>query len=61
MANSKTPGSDGLSKEFYKAFWHILGPDLVDVFNDASSTGRLSVSQRTAFITLIFKKGIDLT
>ena len=39
------------------AFWHILGPDLVDVFNDASSTGRLSVSQRTAFITLIFKKG----
>ena len=44
-------------KEFYKAFWHILGPDLVDVDNDAFPTGCLSVSQHTALITLIFKKG----
>ena len=57
MADSKAPGSDGLPKEFYKAFWHILGSDLVDVFNDALSSGCLSVSQRTALITLIFKKG----
>ena len=56
MADSKAPGSDGLPKEFYKAFWHILGSDLVDVFNDALSSGCLSVSQRTALITLIFKK-----
>ena len=48
---------DGLPKEFYKAFWHILGPDLVDVFNDTLSSGCLSASQRTALITLIFKKG----
>ena len=38
MADSKAPGSDGLPKEFYKAFWHILGSDLVDVFNDALSS-----------------------
>ena len=57
MADSKAPGSDGFPKEFYKTFWHILGQDLVDVFNDAISTGCLSVSQRTALITLTFKKG----
>jgi len=34
MPDSKAPGSDGLPKEFYKTFWHILGPDLVDVLND---------------------------
>ena len=50
-------GSDGFPKEFYKTFWHILGQDLVDVYNNAISTGCLSVSQCTALITLIFKKG----
>ena len=39
------------------AFWHYLGPDLVDVFNEDFSTGRLSVSQHTAFITLFLKRG----
>ena len=57
MADSKAPGSDGFLKEFYKTFWHILGQDLVDVFNDAISTGCLSVSQCTALITLTFKRG----
>jgi len=57
MADSKAPGSDGLPKEFCKTFWHILGSDLVDVYNDALSTGCLLVSQCTALITLIFKEG----
>ena len=57
MADSKAPGSDRFPKEFYKTFWHILGQDLVDVFNDAISTGCLSISQCTALITLTFKKG----
>ena len=35
MALEKSPGSDGLPVEFYRAFWHILGADLVDVLNDS--------------------------
>ena len=33
MAKSKLPGSDGLPADFYLAFWEVLGPDLVEVFN----------------------------
>ena len=33
MANNKFPGLDGLSSEFYKKFWDLLGPLLVEVFN----------------------------
>ena len=56
-ATGKSPGSDGLPAEFFSAFWHILGEDLVEVFNDSFASGRLSPSQRRALITLIFKKG----
>ena len=38
-ALEKSPGSDGLPVEFYRAFWHILGADLVDVLNDSFSVG----------------------
>ena len=57
MALEKSPGSDGLSVEFYCAFWHILGADLVDVLNDSFSSGILPPSLRGALISLIFKKG----
>ena len=30
--NDKSPGTDGLTYEFYKTFWHLLGKDLVQVF-----------------------------
>ena len=29
MARSKAPGLDGLSLEFYFAFWYLLAPDLL--------------------------------
>ena len=57
MSDDKSPGSDGLPKEFYLACWHIVGPDLVDVLNDSFSSGLLPLSQRGALISLIFKKG----
>lgn len=31
MHNARTPGIDGLSFEFYKAFWPILGKDFLKV------------------------------
>ena len=57
MASNKAPGLDGLPKEFYLAFWDLIGPDLVEVLNFALASGTLSYSQRLGVITLIHKKG----
>jgi exonuclease III len=54
--NNKSPGIDGLSYEFYRHFWTLLGGDLVDVFNSSLTNGLLSFSQRTGVITLLHKK-----
>lgn len=60
MAHNKSPGSDGLPMEFYLAFWEVLGSDLVDVLNASFDVGILPSSQRSALISLIFKKGDKL-
>ena len=31
--NNKSTGNDGLTVEFYKAFWHVLGEFMVDSLN----------------------------
>ena len=56
-AIGRSPGSDGLSAEFYLAFWKVLGEDLVEVFNASFSSGHLPPSLRRALINLLFKKG----
>ena len=55
--NDKSPGTDGLTYEFYKAFWHLLGKDLVQVFNNSFGQMRLPDSQNYGLLTLLFKKG----
>ena len=55
MQNNKSPGSDGLTKEFYYAFWDIIGDYVVNSFNYAFKTGHLSISQRHGIISLIPK------
>ena len=49
----------GSPKEFYLAFFDILGPKLLMGYNHAFSQGELSTSQKQAVITLIEKKGRD--
>lgn len=60
MALGKTPGIDGLQVEFFKAFWSVVGEDLLEVFNDSFTNGHLPLSCRRAVLTLLPKKG-DLT
>ena len=48
---------NGLTYEFYKAFWHLLGKDLVQVFNNSFEQMRLPDSQNYGLLTLLFKKG----
>ena len=59
MANNKSPGNDGLSKEFYVCFFQEIRSCLLDVLNLSFTHGQLSNSQRQAMITLIEKKGKD--
>ena len=58
---NKTPGTDGLSAEFYKYFWPELGADMTASFNYAFQTGSLSISQKRGIISLIPKKNKDKT
>ena len=58
--NNKTPGSDGLTIEFYRLFWDAIGHFMVDSFNYAYEHGQLSISQRLGIISLIPKNNKDL-
>lgn len=55
LKNNKTPGNDGLTIEFYKKFWPILGKFCVSSFNESFALGELSVSQKQAVISLLDK------
>ena len=59
MQNNKSPGSDGLTTEFYRAFWNIISTYFVNSFTYAFNTGNLSISQRQGIISLIPKKKKD--
>ena len=56
MENNKTFGTDGLTPEFYRFFWNLLGSFMVNSFNYAFRNGALSISQRQGIISLIPKK-----
>ena len=56
---NKTPCNDGLTIEFYLAFWDLVGECLVDALTFAQEQGQLSTSQKQAMITLLEKKDED--
>ncbi|CAM5160671.1 unnamed protein product, partial [Natator depressus] len=57
MPTNKSPGMDGLTVEFYRAFWDILGPDLVTVWAESLQGGVLPLSCRRAVLALLPKRG----
>ena len=57
--NNKSPGDDGLTAEFYKVFWNIVGNLMVESLNYSYDHGELSNSQKRAIITLTEKKDKD--
>ncbi|CAM2105246.1 unnamed protein product [Caretta caretta] len=57
MPTHKSLGMDGLTVEFYRAFWDVLGPDLVTVWAESLQSGVLPFSCRRAVLTLLPKKG----
>lgn len=59
MKKGKSPGSDGLTVEFYQAFWGGLSPVFMDSVIAAFDQSILSLEQRRSIITLIPKKDKD--
>ena len=59
MADSKTPGTDGLPAEFCKTFWSYISAALITALN-AYEIGKLPITQRRGLIKLIPKKETDL-
>ena len=56
MKNNKSPGDDGLTKEFYAHFYLELKDDLTEVLNTIILRQELPKSQRNALIRLLYKK-----
>ena len=59
MNADKTPGTDGLPVEFYKAFRNNICTHLLSALNFAFESGCLSITQRRGIIKLIPKKSIE--
>jgi len=55
MSNYKTPGTDGLPKEFYVFAFKYIGTSFVRFLNRCLNEGMLPPSQRQGLITLICK------
>ena len=58
--NNKSPGSNGLTVEFYKAFWRDISSFLISALNYGFDSGHLSVTQRREVVKLIPKKDAEL-
>ena len=59
MKNDKSPGNDGLTKEFYVTFWDDVKATFISSLKQAKERKELSISQRQAIIKLIEKKDRD--
>ena len=53
---NKTPGPDGLTTEFYICFWDLLGPLLVDVFNECLANDEPCQSMKASLNRLVFER-----
>ncbi|CAM2103873.1 unnamed protein product [Caretta caretta] len=57
MPTNESPGMDGLTVEFYCAFWDILGPDLATLWAESLQSGVLPLSCRRVVLALLPKRG----
>lgn len=55
MGKNKSPGDDGITYEFYAAFWKTLGPIFLTMFKKVLQTKTLARSQGNALIRLLPK------
>ena len=53
MDNNKSPGNDGLPKEFFVLFINSISDILIDCYHQSLMEGNMTASQRQAIITLM--------
>jgi len=58
-SENKTPGTDGLSVEFYLLFWSLLGEEMVQSLSYAYKHGQLNITQKQGIIKVIPKTRKD--
>ena len=56
MENDRSPGNDGLTKEFYITFWYDIKVTFISSLDQDKKRKELNISQRQAIIKLIEKK-----
>ena len=56
LPSNKTPGNDGPCREFYLAFFYLLGSEILASLNYSYQLGELSNFQRQAVVTLVEKR-----
>ena len=59
MEDNKSPGNDGITKEFYVVFWRDVSELVYNSLIMSKQKGALSTSQRQAIIKLIENKDRD--
>nr|GEU57290.1 RNA-directed DNA polymerase, eukaryota [Tanacetum cinerariifolium] len=52
---SKSPGLDGFTFEFFRRYWHFIGPDFCAAVNCFFDKGRFPRGSNSSFIALILK------
>ncbi|CAC5410119.1 unnamed protein product [Mytilus coruscus] len=57
--NNKSPGIDGLGKEFHLKFWNIIGDEVVEIVNNIYLKGELTETMKMGIITLNYKNKGD--
>ena len=59
MCEGRSPGNDGLSTSFYRAFWAEISGMVTSSLREGWEKGKFSNSQRQSVIRMIEKKGKD--
>lgn len=57
----KTPGIDGYGAKFYKAYWHIIKIDVIDVIQEFFPKGKLFRAFNSTIVTLTPKHARAVT
>ena len=57
LPNGKSPGVNGITKEFIDFFWNDIKDIFMDVFNEILAKEHMSETQRVSAIRIIYKKG----
>ena len=60
MHYNKSPGSDGITVEFYKIFWNDIKIHLINSLNYSFNNKNLTTLQKQGIISLIPKPGKNL-